>query len=79
VVVLGRPTPALAEDNELRARSVPLLKPERLRSVGKQAVRVPLEAASDQRLAPADVTVVAGSAHVARASDGSVVLAARVW
>jgi hypothetical protein len=69
MVVLGRPAPVVAEDDQ-PSRSVPLLKPERLRRLGKQAVSVPLETASDQ----ADLTVVAGSGHVAKASDGSVVL-----
>ena len=74
VVALALPAPVLAQDGdrELRSRSVPLLKPERLRSVGQQAVRVELEPESDQE--PADVTVVAGAAHVAQASNGSVVL-----
>lgn len=35
---------------------------------------MPLETGGDEALAPADLTVVAGSAHVARARDGSVEL-----
>jgi hypothetical protein len=57
-----------------RSENVPLLKLERMRRVGQQSVRVPIEAHGAKQLAPADLLVVAGSAHVDKAQDGSVVL-----
>ena len=55
------------------ARPVPQLVPERTRR-SRQAVRVPLETAGAKQLTSKDLTVVAGTAHVEEASDGSVVL-----
>jgi hypothetical protein len=51
-----------------------LLRSERSRRVGSEAVRVPLESAGPVQLAPDDLTVVAGKVHVDKAEDGSVVL-----
>ena len=71
MVLAAHPAAAHGQDNAVRA--IPQLVPERTRRV-RQAVRVPLETPGAKALTPKDLTVVAGSAHVEAARDGSVVL-----